>query len=118
MIYKFKLTAPTGETEIVDGDWPNQRDAAKYAVMSSVMWNVWVAQNQVPTAWDRSGIEYELLEPLALYFEKSKGGRPALSATDLTVKIEVTLPSSLRDKLDRIADGNRSAWIRQAIETA
>ena len=46
-----------------------------------------------------------------------KGGRPTLSDSP-TVKIEVTLPAILRDKLDRIADGNRSAWIRQAIEAA
>lgn len=47
---------------------------------------------------------------------KRKGGRPFLSA-EPTVKIEITLPASLRDKLDGITD-NRSAWVRQAIEQA
>lgn len=51
------------------------------------------------------------------FYRKSKGGRPTLSDGP-TVKVEVTLPASLRDKLDRIAAGNRSAWIRQAIEAA
>ena len=49
--------------------------------------------------------------------EKQKGGRPVLSAETPTVKIEVTLPVALRDELDRLTN-NRSAWIRQAIETA
>ena len=49
--------------------------------------------------------------------EKQKGGRPALSTETPTVKIEITLPVALRDKLDRLTN-NRSAWIRQAIETA
>lgn len=48
---------------------------------------------------------------------KRKGGRPFLS-TEPTVKIEITLPASLRDKLDRLAPNNRSAWVRQAIEQA
>lgn len=53
------------------------------------------------------------------FYRKSKGGRPVLSAETPTVKIEVTLPVALRDKLDRLApNGNRSAWIRQAIEAA
>lgn len=49
--------------------------------------------------------------------EKSKGGRPVLSTAEPTVKMEITLPASLRDKLDRITS-NRSAWVRQAIEAA
>jgi metal-responsive CopG/Arc/MetJ family transcriptional regulator len=49
--------------------------------------------------------------------EKQKGGRPALSTETPTVKIEITLPVALRDKLDRLTN-NRSAWIRQAIEAA
>lgn len=52
------------------------------------------------------------------FYHKSKVGRPFLSTTEPTVKIEVTLPANLRDKLDMLADGNRSAWIRQAIEEA
>lgn len=52
-----------------------------------------------------------------IYDPPRSAGRPFLSDSP-TVKIEVTLPAILRDKLDRIADGNRSAWIRQAIETA
>jgi hypothetical protein len=50
--------------------------------------------------------------------EKQKGGRPVLSTETPTVKIEVTLPVALRDKLDRLAGGNRSAWIRAQIEQA
>lgn len=45
------------------------------------------------------------------------GGRPALSETEPTVKMEITLPASLRDKLDGITD-NRSAWVRTQIEQA
>ena len=53
------------------------------------------------------------------FYRKSKGGRPTLSATEDNVKVEIVMPASLRDKLDRIApNGNRSAWIRQAIEAA
>ena len=49
---------------------------------------------------------------------RAGGGRPTLSATEDNVKVEIVMPASLRDKLDRLADGNRSAWIRQAIEAA
>lgn len=49
----------------------------------------------------------------------SKGGRPTLSATEDNVKVEIVMPRSLAAKLDTIApNGNRSAWIRQAIEAA
>lgn len=51
------------------------------------------------------------------FYRKSKGGRPTLS-DEANVKVEIVMPFSLRDKLDRLADGNRSAWIRAQIETA
>lgn len=47
--------------------------------------------------------------------EKQKGGRPQLSTETPTVKIEITLPVALRDKLDRLTN-NRSAWVRAQIE--
>ncbi len=49
--------------------------------------------------------------------EKQKGGRPVLSTETPTVKIEITLPVALRDKLDRLTN-NRSAWMRAQIEQA
>lgn len=52
------------------------------------------------------------------FYRKSKGGRPTLS-DEPNVKVEIVMPASLRDKLDRLAPNeNRSAWIRQAIERA
>lgn len=52
------------------------------------------------------------------FYRKSKGGRPALS-DEANVKVEIVMPASLRDKLDRLApNGNRSAWIRAQIEAA
>ena len=56
-MYKFRLTAPSGETEIVEGDWPNQRDAKRYAIISSVMRNTGTREEEIAV---------ELLEPLAL----------------------------------------------------
>lgn len=50
--------------------------------------------------------------------ERNVGGRPFLSATEDNVLVQVVMPASLRDKLDRLADGNRSAWIRAQIEQA
>ena len=49
-------------------------------------------------------------------YEKQKGGRPTLS-DEANVKVEIVMPASLRDKLDRLTN-NRSAWIRAQIETA
>lgn len=114
MIYKFKLTGSDGETEIVEGDWPNQRDAAKYAVMSSAMWNVWAVQNQVPTAWDRCGIECELLEPLALRGR----GRPRFDPAAPTVRTTIRLTSAQLAKAEELGGGNVGAGVRLALEKA
>lgn len=113
-MYKFKLTdTATGETEIVEGNWPNQRDAAKFAVITSVLWNT-AKEHRFPTHWDRCGIECELLEPLAL-----RGpGRPKLDASDRTERFTVTLPSSLAVKAAELGNGNMSAGVRLAIEQA
>ena len=66
-----------------------------------------------PLDWSESGMVHFARRNR----EKQKGGRPTLS-TESNVKVEIVMPSSLRDKLNRLADGNRSAWIRQAIEQA
>lgn len=50
--------------------------------------------------------------------ERNVGGRPFLSATEDNVKVEIIMPASLRDKLDRLAPNNRSAWVRTQIEQA
>jgi len=108
-MYKFKLIAPNGETEIIKGDWSNQRDARKFAIISSVIHN---------TGTPADEIEVELLEPVALTWggARPNAGRPAL-ADEPTIEGTICLPASLDAKAKRLGDGNRSAGIRKALES-
>lgn len=45
-------------------------------------------------------------------------GRPKLDASDPTERFTVTLPNSIAVKAARLGNGNMSAGVRQAIETA
>lgn len=36
-MYKFKIVSKDGQEEVNVGRWPNQRDARKYAIRSSLM---------------------------------------------------------------------------------
>lgn len=71
IVYKIKVTFDS-RSEIVEGDWPNQRDALKYAVLFSVFVMSGEAQPDECQA--------ELLEPLALTSQDRSAAAAALGS--------------------------------------
>lgn len=107
MNYKIKVFCGN-ESEVVEGDWPNQRDALKFAKAYSVLAN---------TGTRVEAIEAEILEPAGLSHGGARpgAGRPRLT-DEPTVEATISLPASLDAKAQQIGGGNRSAGIRLALE--
>lgn len=70
-MYKIKVTF-NGRSEIVEGNWPNQRDAQKYAVLFSVF----VMSGEA----EPGECQAELLEPLALTSQDRSAAAAALGS--------------------------------------
>lgn len=107
MNYKIKVFCEN-ESEVVEGDWPNQRDALKFAKAHSVLAN---------TGTPIEAIEAEILEPAGLSHGGARpgAGRPRLT-DEPTIEATITLPASLDAKAQQIGGGNRSAGVRLALE--
>lgn len=107
MNYKIKVFCGK-ELEVVEGDWPNQRDALKFAKAYSVLAN---------TGTPIETTEAEILEPAGLSHGGARpgAGRPRLT-DEPTIEATITLPTSLDAKAQQIGGGNRSAGIRLALE--
>lgn len=70
-MYKIKVTF-NGRSEIVEGNWPNQRDAQKYAVLFSVFVMSGEAQPDECKA--------EFLEPIALTTQDRSAAAAAMGS--------------------------------------
>lgn len=110
MNYKIKVFCGN-EFEVVEGDWPNQRDALKFAKAYSVLANTGTRIEAI------EAIEAEILEPAGLSHGGARpgAGRPRLT-DEPTIEATITLPTSLDAKAQQIGGGNRSAGVRLALE--
>ena len=107
-MYKFRVIGPDGQVEEVEGNWPNQRDARKYAILSSIM----VMSGEV----NPDDVEIELIEPAALRWGGARPGAGRPSVAEETIETTVTLSADQAAKAERIGYGNRSKGIRRAID--